>query len=375
MKFLFVAPRFHTNQFFVVKALLNHGHQVEFLAVTTRSTEDHSVLEPRLLEYAPLYRLRKRLQPNAPDRTLAYYSFGRLARYFRSYDPEVVIIRDPKRRHSRRCALMAFLQRRQVVFYTQGEVYRPMSALKRTAFRLLMQAFKAPWISPVKGDADKYPPIAPNVYYLPFVVEPHGRPPEASDSKDGVIRLIMVGKYMQRKNHLLLIRAVESLLDRYKLHLSVFGGYDTEAYRQQYERVREYVHSRGLQQHISLNNSVPFETLLQEYARNDLFVLPSRDEEVGVSVLEAMASGLPVICSDTAGVQWYIEQNGNGRIFASDNLQSLIDALEYCVADAQRLRQMGRRSYQLATTVHSPAAYHARLMRILAEYGLEGAGR
>ncbi|MDZ7793209.1 MAG: glycosyltransferase family 4 protein [Spirochaetia bacterium] len=374
MKFLFAAPRFHTNQFFVVKALIDHGHQVEFLVVTTRSSEDHSLLKPRLLEYAPLYRLRKRLQPQAPDRTLAYYSFRSLARFYRSYDPDVVIIRDPKRRHSRRCALTAFLQGRQVVFYTQGEVYRPLSWLKRVAFRGLMKIFRAPWISPVKGDARKYPAAAPNVYYLPFVVEPRHRPAEPEPAKaDDTVRLLMVGKYMERKNHLLLIQAVESLLGRYKLHLTVYGGYDTEAYKKQYERVKEYVQSHGLEAHVTLNDSVAFETLLEEYARNDLFVLPSRDEEAGVSLLEAMAGGLPVICSDTAGVQWYVEQDGNGRIFKSDNLPSLIEAIEYCVADSRRLQRMGRRSYELATTEHSPATYHKRMMGIMAAYGLEGA--
>lgn len=374
MNFLFVAPRFHTNQFYVVKALIDRGYRVELLVVTTRDTEDHSVIEPRVFEYAPLYRLRKKIRSETPDRTCAYYSWRRLWRFFKEFAPDVVIIRDPKRRHSRRCAVTALLQGRQVVFYTQGEVYRTISSRKRAGMRFLMKVFRAPWISPVKGDESKHPPVDAHMYYVPFVIETEAAgkpavPPEGMD-RDGTIHIVMVGKYMERKNHLLLIRAVEALAYSHPVRLSIYGGADTEDYDRQRRRVAEYVKSRGLEKYVELKDPVPFAELQEEYRRNDLFVLPSRDEEVGVSILEAMAAGLPVICSDTAGAQWYLEDKGNGRIFRSDDVGSLVEAIEYCISDRKRLQRMGERSYELASTVHSPRNYHDTMMDILACYGV-----
>ena len=50
MKFVFVAPRFHTNQYEIVKTLQNNGHDVEFNVVEIGHTEDHSLLMPKLYE-------------------------------------------------------------------------------------------------------------------------------------------------------------------------------------------------------------------------------------------------------------------------------------------------------------------------------------
>ena len=53
MKFVFVAPRFHTNQYEIVKTLQNNGHNVEFNVVEIGHTEDHSLLIPKL--YKPCF--------------------------------------------------------------------------------------------------------------------------------------------------------------------------------------------------------------------------------------------------------------------------------------------------------------------------------
>ena len=50
MKFLFVAPRFHTNQFPIVKGLIEKGHQVEFFVQYVGMGENHSILKPRLMK-------------------------------------------------------------------------------------------------------------------------------------------------------------------------------------------------------------------------------------------------------------------------------------------------------------------------------------
>jgi len=57
------------------------------------------------------------------------------------------------------------------------------------------------------------------------------------------------------------------------------------------------------------------EELKQIYASSDLHVLPSASETLGKTILEALASNIPVLVSDMGGPKDYVKENINGRIF------------------------------------------------------------
>jgi glycosyltransferase involved in cell wall biosynthesis len=59
----------------------------------------------------------------------------------------------------------------------------------------------------------------------------------------------------------------------------------------------------------------------------DIFVLPSLNEGLGVALLEAMACGLPVVASDTAGPKEVIEQEHSGLLFRPGSSAELAQAL------------------------------------------------
>ena len=49
MHFVFTAPRYHTNQHFAMKALLDAGHEVSFLALKRGHSEVYDALDPTIL--------------------------------------------------------------------------------------------------------------------------------------------------------------------------------------------------------------------------------------------------------------------------------------------------------------------------------------
>jgi glycosyltransferase involved in cell wall biosynthesis len=84
------------------------------------------------------------------------------------------------------------------------------------------------------------------------------------------------------------------------------------------------------------------ESLAEVYASADLFVFPSTTDTFGNVVLEAQASGLPVVVSDLGGPCENIIEERTGLICRADDAESLMAAVVTLVHDPDRRRHMGR---------------------------------
>jgi glycosyltransferase involved in cell wall biosynthesis len=222
--------------------------------------------------------------------------------------------------------------------------------------------FRTVLISPVRGDRNKKK-AAKRFYYIPFAMKTNIDPPSSKTYHGG--RILMIGKYVQRKNHILLIKAVEQIQEKIPVTLTLIGSTNGKGLVENKDNITRYIHENKLMTFIEQKNVIPYHELQNEYRNYDMFVLPSRDEEVGVSVLEAMSHGLPVICSNTAGAADFIRNKKNGIVFKSDDLQSLTSAIEYCFYSPEHLISMGENSRKLVYKYHSPELYYCRMMILI----------
>ena len=80
----------------------------------------------------------------------------------------------------------------------------------------------------------------------------------------------------------------------------------------------------------------------------DIYVLPSLFEGLPVSVIEAMATGCPVIATNVGGVGEAVEDDVTGYLIESGNVDALVDRLGYLVAHGDVRRAMGLRGSERA---------------------------
>jgi sugar transferase (PEP-CTERM/EpsH1 system associated) len=101
----------------------------------------------------------------------------------------------------------------------------------------------------------------------------------------------------------------------------------------------------------------------------DLFVLPSRDEGISNTLLEAMATGLPVIATRVGGNPELVSEGRQGRLVTAGDAQALAHGLLFYARDADMRRSHGRAArkraqdeFSLKTMVNAYVALYDRLL-------------
>ena len=101
------------------------------------------------------------------------------------------------------------------------------------------------------------------------------------------------------------------------------------------------------------------EQLQRGYASADLFVFPSATDTFGNVILEAQASGLPVIVTDEGGPRELMVDGETGVVFRAGNTAGLITAIRLLTSDPERMARMGQnaRCFTLANAPDSSQTY------------------
>ena len=343
LRFLFTAPRYHTNQHFAVKALLDAGHEASFLALKRGQSEVYDALHPTVL---------RRMSP-----------FW-LWQSMRTVKPDAVIVRNPSSTYGLVSVIVATMLGAVVIFYSQTPLHRQLNMWKRVIRTVPAWVVRAKWITPVLGSPDRYPAALNALRYVPFVMEPQTAPDQKQWFRGNATNILCIGKYQRRKNHRLFLQAFARLAGRHSVRATIVGECTTTEHQRELSELKNYQQHLGLIGNICFKKNLPFKDVQDEYWRHDLFVLASRDEPAAVSNLEAMAHSLPVICSNSNGTKCYTRPGENGFIFRTDDVDHLEQCMESIVSNRERLVAMGARSYQLVVSEHAPRRFVQTLLEI-----------
>lgn len=111
------------------------------------------------------------------------------------------------------------------------------------------------------------------------------------------------------------------------------------------------------------------EALTKAYASADVFVFPSTTDTWGNVVLEAQASGLPVIVSDEGGPKELMLDRETGLIVAANNREELVRAMLGFLEDPDLARVMGEAARQFTLTEGPREESYSTIFRFAEEVG------
>lgn len=169
-----------------------------------------------------------------------------------------------------------------------------------------------------------------------------------------------VGRLAPEKDYPLLVRASAPLLGADARLLIVGGGSEAEA-------IRAQATTSGVEAFVALPGSR--DDVPQALATMDAFALSSRLEGLPLSVLEAMAAGVPVVAPAVGGLPSLIRDGETGLLFPAGDEEALGARLAALRADPARARAMGAAGQAYVHAHHSREAMVRRYLDLYTRIG------
>lgn len=159
---------------------------------------------------------------------------------------------------------------------------------------------------------------------------------ETAPKEEG-IALLVVARLIEIKGIQHLLTALSLLPEemRRKIHLRLCG---TGPYEAELRRRAEQV---GMTAQVEFSGLVSYEEIPARLHEADLFVLPSLQEGLPLSLLEAMASGLPVVATTVGGIPGMVKDGENGLLVPAADPTALRDALVRLLTNPVLRRSLG----------------------------------
>lgn len=375
MKVLYMSHRYHTNQTTIMKGWKENGHEVLFLSQYAGKVEDYTWVKPVVMGYAAVFRafdylyvhFLKRKDPFAIDMKL---KFGipplfKIAKQIKKFKPDIAILRE----RSIYTICMNVICRHYhipTILYNLSPVWdKPKK--KDLAHRIVWKLTPEYRITPANLVGIDFSGLVKDEkgYWAPFLMEPQLPPEEKTYFAGDHINVFCIGKYQERKNHQMMIEAVEELLPKYDIHLTIAGEISNPFHEEYFRTVSDYVSGHGLEERVTFLKNLNRTEIAREYRKADVYVVPSTGEPASITVIEAMAYSVPAISGTDNGTASYIDYGKTGYVFEDNNKEDLKEKLEKIICDRKNLVRMGAAGYRHVKENFQFRNYFAQIETIL----------
>lgn len=173
---------------------------------------------------------------------------------------------------------------------------------------------------------------------LPYGCNFNNKPDVTRDLAADPVRLLFVGQCVARKGLNDIARAMD-VLKGSNIRLTIAGAYDRDA---------PYMRSLLENPNVEVLGLVDRKQVAELCMKSDVFVFPSCTEGMSLACLEAMGSGLPIICTFNSGVNDLVVEGETGFFVTPGDWHDLLEKIKMLSSDRRLLADMGMNAYNRA---------------------------
>lgn len=187
--------------------------------------------------------------------------------------------------------------------------------------------------------------VVPN--WLPSNYDVRDKPIKNATTET-VINFIMVSRIVKAKGIFEFIKAIHLLGEhKSKIRVNILGG------GEDLEEAKSYSKFLGLSEVVNFTGWVNTEETKKALNNAHIFVLPSYNEGFPNSILEAMASGLPIISTDVGAITQSVRDFENGFIAKVKDSESLCSCMLNYIAQPELISQQSEKSLMIVSERHN----------------------
>jgi glycosyltransferase involved in cell wall biosynthesis len=156
--------------------------------------------------------------------------------------------------------------------------------------------------------------------------------------------VLFVGRLYHRKGLEILLRSIPPVIQEFgdvKFAISGTG------FKKKEQSLRDLAKQLDIEDTVKFLGYVPDEKLPDLYSASDIFVLPAIYENFPFAILEAQATGLPVISTKVGGIPEFLADNENGFLIDPGDPAQLTQRVLALLQDPKLAEEMGRRGRKL----------------------------
>lgn len=160
-------------------------------------------------------------------------------------------------------------------------------------------------------------------------------------SKNGVVELLFAGRLNKQKNVHHLINSLQSVkMKNWRLKIAGDGP--------ERKSIAQYIIETRMENKVKLLGWITHQEMKHLFSQADVLCLPSLNEGLPIVGLEALASGLAIVGTDTAGIRDIVQDGSNGYLVPLYNHTVYAQKIEHLCKNKKTLMEMKQKSRQLA---------------------------
>lgn len=175
--------------------------------------------------------------------------------------------------------------------------------------------------------------------------------------------ICFVGAVIPGKGVENLIKAFAKVSDRFEgASLEIIGPRPNRRY---FFELKRRLEDLGLEKRVSFIGELPQGELAARLARARALALPSLSEGLGRVILEAMACGVPAICSDVGGIRDIVEDGKTGYLVPPGGVEELSGKMGLLLENRDMAVRMGEEARSRASSLFSPSIYEEGYRKLI----------